>query len=185
MHSLKRQNGMTAIGWMFVLLLIGFFALLALKMVPVYMEYFKVAQSLESLVKDQSWDEPSPQAIRAGLPLPQLRGVLDRLRDPARVGAAAVRSADVRLRRLCHRAGGDGHLLDLRRTEKNAGQGPQSPAPLGELRSARSEGARPLLPQDRRSAPRPGPARAGGDARGGGVDRGHAPPGADLVRRPR
>ena len=64
MHSLDRQKGMTAIGWMIVLALIGFFVLLALRMVPAYMEYYKVVSTLESLEEETGWTDVSPQAIR-------------------------------------------------------------------------------------------------------------------------
>jgi hypothetical protein len=43
---------MTAIGWMLVLGLIAFFTLITLRMVPLYLEFGKVASTLESL-KDQ------------------------------------------------------------------------------------------------------------------------------------
>jgi hypothetical protein len=52
MQSLKRQNGMTAIGWLIVLGLIGFFVLLTLRMVPSYLEYYKVVSTLDSLEKE-------------------------------------------------------------------------------------------------------------------------------------
>ena len=61
MQSLKRQNGMTAIGWLIVLALIGFFVLLTLRMVPSYLEYYKVVSSLDSLEKETL---DSPGAIR-------------------------------------------------------------------------------------------------------------------------
>ena len=64
MHSLNRQKGMTAIGWLIVLALIGFFVLLALRMVPAYMEYYKVVSTLESLEEETGWTDVSPQAIR-------------------------------------------------------------------------------------------------------------------------
>jgi hypothetical protein len=62
MQSLKRQNGMTAIGWLIVLALIGFFVLLTLRMVPSYLEYYKVVSSLDSLEKETL---DTPQAIRS------------------------------------------------------------------------------------------------------------------------
>jgi len=40
---------MTAIGWFLVLGLIALFALITLRMVPLYLEYAKVASALESL----------------------------------------------------------------------------------------------------------------------------------------
>ena len=62
MRSLTRQKGMTGIGWLIVLALIGFFVLLALKMVPVYLEYYKVVSSLESIAKETGYE--SPREIR-------------------------------------------------------------------------------------------------------------------------
>ena len=58
MQSLKQQNGMTAIGWLIVLALIGFFVLLTLRMVPSYLEYYKVVSSLESLEKESGLNTP-------------------------------------------------------------------------------------------------------------------------------
>ncbi len=45
----KRQCGMTMIGILFMLILIGFFTLLTLKILPIYLEHFKVVSSLKSL----------------------------------------------------------------------------------------------------------------------------------------
>jgi hypothetical protein len=59
---LKRQNGMTAIGWLIVLALIGFFVLLTLRMLPSYLEYYKIVSSLDSLEKETGLE--SPVAIR-------------------------------------------------------------------------------------------------------------------------
>ncbi len=64
MHSLKRQNGMTAIGWMIVLALIGFFVLLALRMVPAYLEYYKIVAALESLEEERGSALVTKQTIR-------------------------------------------------------------------------------------------------------------------------
>jgi len=64
MYSLKRQNGMTAIGWMIVLALVGFFVLVTLRVAPAYMEYYKVVSTLESLEEETGWSEVTPRAIR-------------------------------------------------------------------------------------------------------------------------
>jgi hypothetical protein len=58
MQSLKRQNGMTAIGWLIVLALIGFFVLLTLRMLPSYLEYYKVVSTLDSLEKESGLNTP-------------------------------------------------------------------------------------------------------------------------------
>jgi hypothetical protein len=53
---------MTGIGWLIVLALIGFFVLLALKMVPSYLEYYKVVSTLDSMAKESGFE--SPREIR-------------------------------------------------------------------------------------------------------------------------
>lgn len=57
MKTLKRQQGMTGIGWLIVLGLIAFFVLIALRLFPVYSENFNVVSSLKSL-------ENEPQVTR-------------------------------------------------------------------------------------------------------------------------
>lgn len=44
-----KQKGMTALGWLIVLALIGLFALVAIRVTPMYLESFNVAGALESL----------------------------------------------------------------------------------------------------------------------------------------
>ncbi len=58
MHSLHRQKGMTGAGWLIVLALIGFFAMLVLKMMPSYMEYYKIVSTLESLEEESGLETP-------------------------------------------------------------------------------------------------------------------------------
>ena len=64
MRSIRRQAGVTAIGWMIILGLIGFFVFLTLKMLPSYLDYFKVASALESVEKETA---SSPAEIRRHL----------------------------------------------------------------------------------------------------------------------
>jgi hypothetical protein len=49
MNKWHHQKGMTAIGWLLVLGLIAFFTLITLRMLPLYLEYTKVASTMESL----------------------------------------------------------------------------------------------------------------------------------------
>ncbi len=44
-----KQTGMTALGWLIVLGLIGFFALVTIRVTPMYLESFNVSGALESL----------------------------------------------------------------------------------------------------------------------------------------
>ncbi len=64
MQLRKSQRGMTAIGWIFVLVLIGFAALIAMKLFPVYMESFKIDSALEGLVHESEIAKKTPQEIR-------------------------------------------------------------------------------------------------------------------------
>ena len=85
MHTRTHQRGVTAIGWMIILALIGFFVLLALRMVPVYMDYFKVVSSLESIEEEKGFNS-------AG----EIRKLLERRFDVNYVAAIAL--GDVKIK---------------------------------------------------------------------------------------
>lgn len=59
MRSLHQQKGVTAIGWLIILGLIGFFVLLTLKMLPSYLEYYKVSSTLDTLRKESGFENPA------------------------------------------------------------------------------------------------------------------------------
>lgn len=61
-HS-NRQSGMTLIGFLLMFLLIGFFALLTIKLVPIYLEHFKISSSLQSLKKEPDIGSKSKEDI--------------------------------------------------------------------------------------------------------------------------
>ena len=67
MRMANKQRGMTGIGWLTVLGLIAFFSLLALRMIPSYLEYYKVASALEQLVGETGLAEVTPSSIRRSL----------------------------------------------------------------------------------------------------------------------
>ncbi|MFZ2170703.1 MAG: DUF4845 domain-containing protein [Methylococcaceae bacterium] len=62
--SPKRQQGLTFLSLVFILGLIGFFALLALKIVPIYIDHSKVANSLAELEKTPDIETKSAYEIR-------------------------------------------------------------------------------------------------------------------------
>ena len=64
MKNLQHQKGMTAMGIMIVLGLIGFFALLALRLAPMYLESSKVNSVLESLENEPGITKKSVRDIR-------------------------------------------------------------------------------------------------------------------------
>jgi Tfp pilus assembly major pilin PilA len=46
---MKHQRGMTLIGWVIVLALIAFFVTLAIRLIPMYQEYYGVVQIMEDM----------------------------------------------------------------------------------------------------------------------------------------
>ena len=61
---MKKQQGMTAVDILMVLALIAFFTLLALRLVPPYLENFNVTSSLKSLQTEVGIKDKSPGEIR-------------------------------------------------------------------------------------------------------------------------
>ena len=49
-HSGAMQKGITLIGFVFILIVLGFFAYLAMRIVPMYIEYFSVVKSISHVV---------------------------------------------------------------------------------------------------------------------------------------
>ena len=64
MRNIQNQQGMTAIGWLLVLVLVLLFAIIFMKLVPVYIDGYKTYSSLESLEQDQNAHGKSPLEIR-------------------------------------------------------------------------------------------------------------------------
>jgi hypothetical protein len=56
---MHQQKGVTAIGWLIILGLIGFFVLLILKMYPSYYEYYMISSTLETMSKDSGFESPA------------------------------------------------------------------------------------------------------------------------------
>ena len=46
MYSIRKQRGMTAVGWAFVFLMIAVVTLIVLKLMPIYLDGFSVTSSL-------------------------------------------------------------------------------------------------------------------------------------------
>ncbi len=63
-YMMKTQRGMTAIGWLTVLALIGFFVLLTLRLTPVYLEAYKVSSQLKSFKREPGITRKSVTEIR-------------------------------------------------------------------------------------------------------------------------
>lgn len=60
----SKQRGVTALGWMVILALIGFFVLLGLKIIPIYMDHYRIKAVMESLTNEPLLIERGPPQIR-------------------------------------------------------------------------------------------------------------------------
>ena len=64
MDSIRKQKGMTAIGWVMVFFLIAITTLVVLKLLPIYLDGFSVQKSLESLKSEHNIGKKSPSEIK-------------------------------------------------------------------------------------------------------------------------
>ena|SRR5690349_22251282 len=60
----RKQGGMTLIGFIIVLALVGFFAYIAMKLVPMYSEYYSVKQALKGLQAEPGIANRDPGKIQ-------------------------------------------------------------------------------------------------------------------------
>ena len=60
----RKQGGMTLIGFIIVLALVGFFAYIAMKLVPMYSEYYAVKQALKGLQAEPGIANRDPGKIQ-------------------------------------------------------------------------------------------------------------------------
>ena len=67
MRTQRTQHGITMIGFAIVLIVVGFFAYAAMKLIPVYTEYFGVVKSLKSLQGDAGIENMGIDEIRRKL----------------------------------------------------------------------------------------------------------------------
>jgi hypothetical protein len=64
MHTIRQQTGMTPMATFVIIIIVGFGVYLALKIVPLYLEYFNVASSINSLQDDPDLRMKSPSQVR-------------------------------------------------------------------------------------------------------------------------
>lgn len=63
----RNSRGITLIGFAILLCVAGFFAYLAMRLIPVYIEYFGVVKSMEQLRSEGVWAQRSIEEIRRDL----------------------------------------------------------------------------------------------------------------------
>jgi len=69
---MKRQSGITLIGFVIILVIAGFFAYTAMKLVPVYMDYFNVAKALNTVATQATSGDMTVEEVQRQLDLQQL-----------------------------------------------------------------------------------------------------------------
>src|SRR6185312_14871052 len=64
-HQQRRnQQGMTFIGLLCVLALVGIIGYAGVRLVPVYLNYLKIARAMDSAATEVKGDNPDPNALR-------------------------------------------------------------------------------------------------------------------------
>ncbi len=62
-NNIKRQRGMTGLGWLTVLFLIGFFSMLAFRLVPIYLENYSVKTVVKSFKDEPLITQQSKKSV--------------------------------------------------------------------------------------------------------------------------
>jgi len=85
-NTIKRQRGMTGLGWLTVLFLIGFFAMLGFRLVPIYLENYSVKTVIKSFEEEPLITQQSKKKIHS-MVMTRLNtnGVRDIKRDMVKV----------------------------------------------------------------------------------------------------
>jgi Tfp pilus assembly major pilin PilA len=60
----RRQRGMTVIGMLLLIIVIAFVALIAMKVVPMYVQYFSIKSTIESIRKEPQVAQMNAQDIQ-------------------------------------------------------------------------------------------------------------------------
>ena len=63
----RNQRGVTLIGWVVILAVIGFFAIFAMKLVPLYAQKLEVYSLLDAMHADFDGENASPTVLRQAL----------------------------------------------------------------------------------------------------------------------
>jgi hypothetical protein len=67
MHSHRRQDGITLIGFLMLLMVVGFFAFLIMRLFPVYSEYYGVRQAMKAVAGEPGIASKTPEQVKESL----------------------------------------------------------------------------------------------------------------------
>lgn len=62
---MTKARGLSMLGFLFVIVILGFVVLAAFKLLPAYVEYFSIKNALSAMASDPELQNANPQAIRA------------------------------------------------------------------------------------------------------------------------
>lgn len=62
--KIRKQNGLTLLGFIIVLSITLFFAYIGMKIVPMYMEYYSVVSAMNGVAAERGSSQRSPASIR-------------------------------------------------------------------------------------------------------------------------
>jgi uncharacterized protein DUF4845 len=64
---MRKQQGITFIGWLVLLVPLAILVYAGIRLAPIYMNYYRVAQALEQVAADARGGQVNPQAIKNSL----------------------------------------------------------------------------------------------------------------------
>lgn len=67
MGTIGRQRGITLIGFIMILALVGFFAFLVMRLLPVYTEYYGVRQAMKAVAAEPGIASKTPEQVKVSL----------------------------------------------------------------------------------------------------------------------
>ena len=67
LHSVRRQRGLTAISWILIIALGAFLGLIALKLIPIYLQAFNISTVVRQLPDEPFIGDKGPDEIRRSL----------------------------------------------------------------------------------------------------------------------
>lgn len=67
MRHTREQSGITLIGFLVVLMVVGFFAFLIMRLFPVYSEYYSVRQAMKAVAAEPGIATRTPEQVKEAL----------------------------------------------------------------------------------------------------------------------
>jgi len=64
MRTMRTQKGITLVGFVIILAIVGFFAFIIMRLFPVYSEYYGVLQAMKALQVEPGIASKTPEAIK-------------------------------------------------------------------------------------------------------------------------